>query len=396
MPEGGFPLKKAGRVYVLILFAAILLVPLCTVRWTGAETEATEYRVLADYPRLTGEAEHFFSGQLADETSDWVNDHIGGRTFAREIYSDLYHRTLEISMEEQVVIGSDGWRYLTKNRNLDIARGEFPLTEERLEEIIPKQADITAAYKEAGKKYYLLLTPSKVTVYPEHLPFSAEGLISPAKQMENAMKDAGLKNVINTTDRIQEAAAGGELLFFKTDSHWNARGTYEAYRTILGTLKKKEKAITVKEYGQEATLGDLNRMLGLTRETDLEEAPIPVYQWHSELMEPDGLLQLVVQEASVWEENGYYEPVIYYNESRQGKGTLLIYGDSMMAENYCLARYLAEHYEKVVVVRLSDLVPDIDFLTGATDILFQSTERLILSKLRDVTVPDLTEYADLF
>ena len=60
---------------------------------------------------------------------------------------------------------------------------------------------------------------------------------------------------------------------------------------------------------------------------------------------------------------------------------MVIYGDSMMGEWLYFPRYMAEHFEKVVVLRLRCPEPETEEYLKTTHVLFQTTERFIVPAL---------------
>ena len=372
-------MKKAQTVYILLMFVLLLLLPMITFNFTGAEEIPEEKIILADYPVLDGNPEHFLSGEVMDETEKWMNDHIGCRSASRRIYGEIYHRLLKISTEEKVVFGKDGWLYSTENKNLEIAKGKYPLTEEKEAEIIEKQLEVLDHYNRRGIKYYLLLTPSKVSVYPENLPISFAGMASPSIVLEKAI--GSRIRVINALYPLQQKKSEGFPLFFRTDTHWNSRGSYEAYRGLIAAVKPEENPVEIERYGQSVRLGDLNLLLGLTREEDQEESPIPEYAWKARKAETHADLKEALKKIAKKQHSAYIEPDLYFNPERAEAGTLLIYGDSMTAPWTYFPVYLAEHFEKVYVLRMTGISPELEEIIQPDYVVYQTTERFILPRL---------------
>ena len=375
---------KAVQACMVLIFAGLLLLPLFTFRFTGAEKNDTEKRVLEDFPSF-----HDFRRRIADreiqkETENWMNDHIGFRDSSRDLYFRMIHGVLKLSTSGAVIFGLEDWLFYTMNENLSIARGAYPLTDERIKTILDRQEQIQGEYSERGIQYHLLLTPSKVSIYSEYLPFHDVNLQHlPADQIEHAMKENGAEYVINTGHFLaeQKAASGNIRLFFKTDTHWNARGSYYAYACTIRRIKEGETAIEVSFSDTGSRQGDLNQMLGLTGREFCETAPVPEYEWHSVQQKPDQELSGIVRRQHEKQGSAYSEPLVYYNKEKAGSGTLVIYGDSMMGEWLYFPRYMAEHFEKVVVLRLRCPEPETEEYLKTTHVLFQTTERFIVPAL---------------
>ena len=84
-----------------------------------------------------------------------------------EVYSDIKTKLFQLPASFSVVKGAEGWYYYTGDHNIEIATGDYPLTMHDLELIAKYQQQISDYYKSLGKAYILMLTPSKVSVYPE-------------------------------------------------------------------------------------------------------------------------------------------------------------------------------------------------------------------------------------
>ena len=374
--------NKLFNCWLLLLFISVLTIPLITFQFEGSIRDENENRMLADYPSLEGGISQIIHGSFMREVEAWINDHIGERKAFRSIYANLFHRILKISTVDTVVFGKDGWLFYTGDGNLKLCKGEYPVSQQDFEKITLTQSDIWESYRAEGKRYFLLLTPSKVTVYPEYLPFEAnENRIYLIDQLEDALNAEDRLVVINTTRPLLAAKDQQELLFFKTDTHWNARGTYEAYKYVISCISDDE-PIQISEFQNGRRLGDLNKMLGLADESATENAPSPIYSWQAEIMQPDEKLIEIAKKYSQKEGMEYQAPVVFHNQSKAGKGTLVLYGDSMTGEWIYLPAYLAEHYEYVVHLGTQyQLIPEIEELVHATDVIYQRTERFIINKL---------------
>lgn len=383
-------MKKAANTYMIILLVVLLLVPVVTARFTGSERDETENRMTAELPSLQGGFRNVWNRKLMEETEAWMNDHIGSRPLFRSVFNNLLHRLLRISTEEKVVFGKEDWLFYTYSGNLDLAKGTYPLDGEKLARIAELQRGIVDSYLEKGQRYLLLLTPSKVSIYPEYLPFEAnETGNGPSDRIEAALNADGRRVAVNTRKALLAGKESGELLFYKTDTHWNARGCYIAYQELLGCLRPGEEPIRVDEFETGKREGDLNRLLGLETEADREDSPIPVYDWTAIREKPEDVLTDLTKRAFEEEGAEYYEPVVYHNSGKAGTGTLVLYGDSMTSDWIYLPAYMAEHYESVVFLRLKHLSPEIEDYVKATDIVYQTTERFILSRLMDLEKPDV-------
>lgn len=379
-------LHKVFNKLILLAFALMIVIPIATTSFSGGEVSEQEKRMLAEIPSTEDLAARLFNREFMDDTENWLNDHIGKRNGCRSVYAMIMYHGLNLSTSKDVVLGRDGYCYFTKNNNLEIAKGTYEFSDKDIEAVRDQYKKAKAYYDARGTRFCLLLTPSKVSVYPEYLPFeNDEKTKKPVEIAEDAINDPD--NVINVKDKLISSKDKGRL-FFLTDSHWNQRGTYQAYTEILRKLRPGETPIR-EEYAGARRTGDLFQELGLIKERDKEEVPAFSYNWKSRQIAGDEIdpefIDALKKEFDA-QETDYVDPEIFVNENGSG-GTLVIYGDSMMASYLNIPMYLCEHYNKVVVLRLRRISSNIDDMLQPDTVIFSSTERLVN--------PVLTQFANI-
>lgn len=96
---------------------------------------------------------------------------------------------------------------------------------------------IGLAMQARGGRAALLVGPNKASVYPEYLPFPVDR----SRPRYLSFYEARLTGLQGFTfydpleDLVQAKASEG-LLYARTDSHWNAKGAYVAYRGLMQQL----------------------------------------------------------------------------------------------------------------------------------------------------------------
>ena len=374
-------LHKVFDKLILIAFVLMIAVPIATTRFSGGEISENEKRMLAEIPSTDNLGARIFNREFMQDTENWLNDHIGKRNGCRAVYAIIMYHGLNISTSSDVALGRDGYCFFTQRDNLEIGKGTYHFPDEDIGKIKEQYRKAKNYYDGKGIRFYLLLTPSKVSVYPEHLPFeSNEQAVQPSELIEEAISDP--EHVVNLKEKLISEKDKGKL-FFLTDSHWNHRGTYAAYSEILRVLRPEETPIQ-ESYGSDRRTGDLFQELGLIKDMDKEEVPEFLYDWNSrqlEMEELDSEFINALKKELEDEEQTYTSPEIFVNENGSG-GTLLIYGDSMMAADLNVPRYLCEHYNKVVMLRARRISPAIEEMIEPDTVIYSSTERLLRLSLR--------------
>lgn len=141
-------------------------------------------------------------------------------------------------LPEKVIIGKEGWLYLSDYGAMDDYRNIRPFSVEQLDSI---QAYLRHISKELGQqdiKFYVAVVPDKHTIYPEYLPETVRKVrpVSRLQQLTEHLKKESTFRFINLTDTLQAAKPNG-VLYFKEESHWNDRGAFIAYQKIFENIK---------------------------------------------------------------------------------------------------------------------------------------------------------------
>jgi alginate O-acetyltransferase complex protein AlgJ len=188
-------------------------------------------------------------------------------------YMDAYVLASTFS-SSPVVVGKDSWLFLSQDgpdRNiLEEHRAVTPLPEEKMRRIMEDLEARRDWLAERGIPYLAVVAPNKNTVYPEMLPggFERVNENSHLDQLLTYIRRNSTLDVIDLRPALF-AEKKRHQVFYATDSHWNARGGYAAYRVIMKALARyfpdmspvaREKYAEVVYRGLP---GDLAFMLGL-------------------------------------------------------------------------------------------------------------------------------------
>lgn len=375
-------------VWMLLL---VLLLPVLNINRVPGLISENENRKLAAFPQVFNESGELNDG-LRSGFESWFNDNIGFRDSFLRIATHIKVKLLHISTSEKVHIGKDGWYFYRMDHNLEIASGEYPLPEEMLREIAQKQQTISDYYASQGIEYFLVLTPSKASVYPEYIGGEDYKVgVSPCDILEHYLEEHTTVQTVNTKTANVAAKEQGKQ-FLKTDTHWTHRGSYAAYQSVLncfnekGIVKSNPISVT---FSEQQVRGEFSAMLGSKNVLPLETSSKAEWDPHA----------IQIQDGSWFEKMERYrknnndakneETLLFHNNAAEDK-TLLIYGDSqwMLARN--MPQMLAEHFRNVIRTRIWN--PDIgmDQIVRPDVVVWACGERYINNVLRrDLTVPKL-------
>lgn len=373
---------KVLKTIFLLLFAVIITVPIVTTDFLGGKYSPIEQRNLAGFPitkdQETGELDISRSG-----IQNWISDNIGQRNNLIELGVNFKYNLLGQSTSEKVLIGKDDWLYYTPDHNIEIATGEYPLSKDDLKLIAQNQQAISDYYKSIGVSYILMLTPSKVSIYPEYLPMSSKAVLkTPVDVVSEYLRENTDVVVYNSKDALLEAKNSGVgQLFHKTDTHWNEKGSYYVYRGLHKTMVKNgildDEPIDV-TFKDGEYKGEFSAMLG---NFDLLPAePAPIAEWNVGSVEvKEGELFDNVQKAE--NEKGSHQGANLYTNSSVKELCAEIYGDSQIENIRKIPQYLSEHFSTFVKYSVRNISSVVDSAVNPDVVIFSCSERYINSVL---------------
>ncbi|MBO6014897.1 MAG: hypothetical protein J6P48_05450 [Oscillospiraceae bacterium] len=311
--------RNVLKTLYISLFFLLCLVPSLGIAVFGP-SEAAANEVLSRTPSLRTR-EGILNVEVLNEAADWTADHFALRQEFATAWSAVQARLFRSSAEEKVILGRDDWLYYRES--LDDYRG-IGLRQEQLDAAVRNLA-LMQEYAEAkGAVFVFTVAPNKNSLYPEHMP----GSIAGSHERSNAERIAALLNRsgINYVNLFDKFGAEREILYFQTDSHWNARGAALAADCLLAAGGRASAFYSsVFDPGPDHT-GDLYEMLypaGSFREQDWSYAPGFSYRTEKD---PNGGNAVSID-----------------TENPDGVGTLLCWRDSFGVSLY---PYLAECFER--------------------------------------------------
>jgi hypothetical protein len=212
-----------------LLAALSFIVPVAVFIAPGTgnlESERRKIAVFPELPHLQSESvKKFFRG-----IDDFLVDHFPLRTPLLGLSVALYEAGGDNLDMDKSYRGKENWLFLGNNygRCVDKLQGLVILSRNSLKHQTVVYSNIRDAAKNNGAEFFIFIGPNKSSIYPEHLP----PVIIPARRrfishLLESLNETGVK-VYDPTARLVGEKSGG-LLYYRTDTHWNARGAYEAF-----------------------------------------------------------------------------------------------------------------------------------------------------------------------
>ncbi len=338
-------MRRLSNALLVALFLVVVGLPLGVniAGIDGADAEA-ENRTLAEWPELDGTwgaVLRFGSG-----FGHWFDDHFGFRALLIRWYGIGRYAYLKVSPTANVILGKDGWLFYTEDGSLDDFTNENPLTAQELQrwrEVVVRARNWCDA---RGIAYLFTLPPDKHVIYPEFYPPTVKSLrpVSRTDQVMAATLDTGV--VLDVRQAIL-AGSRRERLFDVTDTHWNERGAFVAYREIIEALRARVPAIqpardrsTFDAPTRNVEGRDLASMMGLKRVLQEEEL---------RLVPKTPRKYRVIEPAGGYATGGNGLIITEIPESTLPRA--VIFRDSFTSK---LAPFLSEHFSRAVYLWQND------------------------------------------
>lgn len=374
-------LDRITKKVFLIIFIATLVVPLLLTNFKPNVVSELENRTLTKFPELY-DSEGRKNEKYIKDFETWFNDNIGLRKELFAVNSKMQYDLFDNSAIEDVSIGDDGWLYYTRENNAKIASGEYPdFEEEILKEICNRQIVIKNRLSSQGIEYVLFLPPSKISIYPEYLKGNFEIIKTPVDVLADYIEANSDIKVIRLKEALlEEKVQTDKLLYFKTDTHWNAYGSYIAYKQIIKKLSEWNLIDTFPaevEFLELSSMHDLTTMMVKNDQKYYEEA-ITNYQ----ILAPAAI---EIEEGARY---NYIQQYVtdrnirrgdYYENIDQDLPSFAVFGDSMFMD--CLEPLMAENCSSLTCIWDYNITQEmIDGIKP--DIVFSEMTERCLSSLR--------------
>lgn len=368
-------MNKFFNFMTVIVFIIIILLPLIFFNKNYGVNLENENRNAASFPDI-GNTSLDFKTQY----NQWLNDNIGFRNFWITFNGFIKLHIFNTSPTEKVQKGKDGWYFYTQDNNISIAEGRYPLEDNTLEIIAEKQQEISDYYELQGKKYILVLTPSKTSIYPEFID-SGEYILTetPCDILEKYLKQNTTVEVLNLKHKLIDAKKNEIKLFLKTDTHFTGYGGYIAYCGILEKLNELEitsdHPMKVQIFQTEVK-GEFVGMYGSNVLMENECVPDITFENNScSIIEGKKytILQQINNINAHSKELGT-SLLVNYNKNKEN---LLIYGDSQWMECRHIPNLLSQHFNITIRTSIGKIDNQIDNIIDCDTIIFGCSERLI-------------------
>ncbi len=220
---------------MIACFFAILLAPnlLGAVLGGHGSSANTEKRELAGLPALTLDNLTNIPGQ----TESWINDHAPFRNSLIDAYAAFNMELFHSIDNSEVIVGKDRWLFYAGNESMIDTLGIRPFTPDQLEMILNRLLAVREKYVTDPDNFIFFIAPNKELVYRRYMPdyYAPVTDTSKAKELADYIR---ANSDIKVVYPLEELAAAGQnnLLYYKTDTHWNNLGGFIGVQKLIEAL----------------------------------------------------------------------------------------------------------------------------------------------------------------
>jgi GT2 family glycosyltransferase len=279
----------------------------------------------------------------------------------------------------RVVSGRDGWLFLQEDRNDALGQhtGRVRFSPQDQESLATLLRERRAVAESHGCIWITAVVPDKEAVYAEFLPSEVAPVARrPVHDFLEIARAEGAQ-AIYLLDDLLAAKAQGDL-YMKTDTHWNHRGAFVAYRAVCRELSARGLNLEVVDprsisWIEQPVQGDLGSKLYPEIAEGKDVFPRLEGQVHGVLVYDNRV-------------RNHGMVLIHEQRDRDDLPTCLVFGESFAPS---LVNFLKESFGRVIFVHTSMLVAELIERERPDVVLSVPTERFLIS------VPDDAEALEM-
>jgi hypothetical protein len=334
------------RRFLAVTFLIVIAAPVAA-NLAGADgaDPVAENREMAAFPTFDGSWRS--AAGYPGAFSAWFDDHFGFRATLIRWNARVSVEALRTSSTPSVLLGKNGWLFYADDGADEDVANERALTIPEVENWRTTVLRTRDWLHSRGIAYVFTIPPDKHVIYPDQMPDGVRRIGSSSRAEQVFSSFEGEDFVVNPRSALEHAATR-ERIYHRTDTHWNERGAFVAYQTIVDALRRQAPEVPPpwprSDFDDTATAamaGDLAAMLGLKRVL-VEEALT---------LTPAGRTRLarVVEPAGGRPDDDVGRLVTEIPGSTLPRA--VIFRDSYMA---AVVPFLSEHFSRVVYLWQND------------------------------------------
>ncbi len=228
----------AQRTLILLFLLGIFLPFLGTILAEKKEVSLHEKRRLALFPKISPRRTAL--NALPKALEEYCRDHLFLRDNLVRLNALLQVRCMRKSPTFMVIVGRDGWYYYTGDWALHDFLGQSDKNDEATTRAWEANLGRRASWlQDLGGRYLVAIAPNKESVHLEFLPDRIRHLkgMTMLDALQARLRDSPhAAHFLDLTATLRQAKEAGPV-YHRTDSLWNSRGAYAAYREIIERVR---------------------------------------------------------------------------------------------------------------------------------------------------------------
>ena len=222
------------RILIAIFIATLWLPMTGMVLSLDHDGPSAENRTLAPWPQLRWDEASLRA--LPEQLTRYFEDHFAFRQRMVRWQAVVRLRVLGVSPSKAVIKGRDGWLFYADDGAMTDYAEAAPFTSAELEQWRDTLQDTSDWLRAQGIAYVFVIAPDKHVIYPEYMPETIRrAAISRIDELVSHLREHSTVRVVDLRPPLL-AAKVRERLYHRTDTHWNDRGAFVAYQSIIDAL----------------------------------------------------------------------------------------------------------------------------------------------------------------
>lgn len=321
--------------FLITVFILILALPsLDTVFNFAPVKELFEKRLPTEFPTLPKTIDEVKA--FPQKFEAFFNDNYGFRKTLVSINSEIMDDIFNESPDARAIIGKDDWLFFDNHDSLLDAVGKATISDELINKAVKSFAKNWQKMRQNNIDYLVIIAADKSSIYPEFLPsyMTPKGPHRIDKFL-TALKAQYPDFPIIDLRPLMLKAKEKEIIYHKTDTHWNKRGAHYGYLAAMNHFAQKNKNIRpnlrykFEDKAEEMLHGDIAQIMNSKTKNlnyDLEPKFDKSYFFATQL--PKAITKK------------YHKPLMFENNN-QKLPRLFAYKDSFFSN---IEVFIAEHF----------------------------------------------------
>jgi len=223
---------------IIVIFLVVLSLPLTGMLLNlDHDAPSGENRALAARPQFRWDAASLRA--LPEQLTRYFEDHFAFRVRMVRWQAMVRLHALGVSPSASVIKGRDGWLFYADDGAMEDYAEAPPFTSAELDVWRHTLQDTSDWLHGQGIEYLFVIAPDKHVIYPEYMPDTIRrAAISRIDQLVSDLRQHSTVRVADLRPALL-AAKARERLYHRTDTHWNDRGAFVGYQSIVDALSEE-------------------------------------------------------------------------------------------------------------------------------------------------------------